>query len=452
MRILGVPRSLGLFVGLFLVLLGLGAAQPLQAALYVPYAANATVRGLTLTTQIRVHNDSDATATLTYLFVAQGTSSVGIDRETAPIAVSVAPHATVGFGNWVPAGQVGWLEIAAGPEIAITARLSGTPATGTKGFGAEIPVVTSDRAVAAGETALLPGLASKTGQKVTDAVLINLATDPAVCAVEVFKSSGSREQVQEIDLPGLIASPLADLLAAAGIPESNDATAAVTCDQTAYSFALVHQLKTSQIFFVDPAGRGEPPPDACPASSICLEKPGLVHQPTPAKPVGRVTFDAPVGTFRRITLSLDVTVGGWFDDDPDGKHLIFWFVINKNLDMLGMLYFRGPEAYTALVRHGIGLPHADKIKIVDKDFQAQNGHTYHVVNDYDMGANQYTVTIIDKADGKVKSTIRGVPNVDSVTLGAADNLVIDMAFPEGGVDEVPAYGWQFRDILIELAQ
>ena len=45
-------------------------------------------------------------------------------------------------------------------------------------------------------------------------------------------------------------------------------------------------------------------------------------------------------------------MGQWYAPDPQGKVLIYWFVIDKNLDMPGMLYFRGPGpgGNVALVR------------------------------------------------------------------------------------------------------
>ncbi|MES1211590.1 MAG: hypothetical protein ABUL63_04565, partial [Acidobacteriota bacterium] len=145
-----------------------------------------------------------------------------------------------------------------------------------------------------------------------------------------------------------------------------------------------------------------------------------------------------------------VTVGSWYTGDPDGKHLIYWFVVNKNLDLPGMLYFRGPDQYTAMARHGINLKHPQKIKIV-QPFQATPGRTYRVENDYNMAAGTYIVTISDVATGEVKAVLNGVPNVTKYTLKAGDNFLIDMGFPEGAVpDEVPGYGWTWSDARIEV--
>jgi len=189
----------------------------------------------------------------------------------------------------------------------------------------------------------------------------------------------------------------------------------------------------------------------CAVGATCLQASGLVHRPTVANPVGKLYFAPPVGTFKRVRMSLDVTVGDFYAPDPDGKHLIYWFVLNRNFDMLGLLYFRGPDNYQALVRHGMGLTHAQKFKIIDPNFKAVPGRTYHCENDYDAGSGKFTVTISDKETGEVKSVIRGVPNVSRLTFKAGDQLRVDMAFPEGVIaDEVPGYGWTFSDVLIEI--
>jgi hypothetical protein len=165
-------------------------------------------------------------------------------------------------------------------------------------------------------------------------------------------------------------------------------------------------------------------------------------------PVKRVSFPVPVGTYGRVKMSLDVTVGPWYKTDPDAKHLIYWFVLNKNVDMIGMLYFRGPEAYTALSRYGIGLTHPKKIKLV-KPFKAVPGRTYHCENDLDMVAGTINITVTDTTSGAVVK-LSGKANVRQLTTKANDKLVVDMAFPEGKTpDEVPSYNWTYKDVHVE---
>jgi hypothetical protein len=181
---------------------------------------------------------------------------------------------------------------------------------------------------------------------------------------------------------------------------------------------------------------------------VCFDAKGIVHQPTPAVPVKRVAFPVPANTYSRIKMSLDVTVGPWYKSDPDAKHLVYWFVLNKNLDMIGMLYFRGPNAYTALSRYGIGLTHPKKIKLV-KPFKATPGRTYRCENDLDMASGKITITVTDTTSGE-KVVLSGRANVSQLTTKANDKLIVDMAFPEGKTpDEVPSYNWTYKDVHVE---
>jgi hypothetical protein len=158
----------------------------------------------------------------------------------------------------------------------------------------------------------------------------------------------------------------------------------------------------------------------------------------------------PQGTFSRMRLSLTIAVGDWYTEHPDWKNLIYWFVINKNIDMPGMLYFRGPQAYTALARHGIGLTHPDKKKMVTP-FQAIPGHTYRAVNDYDMGRGVFTITVTDTESGEVKARLLGTPNVSKYTFDTDDRAILDLGFAPGLVfDEGPSFGWVWSDIKLEI--
>ncbi|HSS76141.1 MAG TPA: hypothetical protein VLV54_05285 [Thermoanaerobaculia bacterium] len=257
------------------------------------------------------------------------------------------------------------------------------------------------------------------------------------------------------------ANIFAGLIDASGL---SSARVQVSCSQDFYAYSVIENGNTGEIALSEPAARGDstlgtpgttpPPPSGGGCGStgvVCFDATGLVHQPSPANPVGRVTFAFPQAIYTRFKMSLDIKVGPWYAPDPQGKALIYWFVIDKNLDMPGMLYFRGPGpgGGVALVRHGIGLTHPQKGKI-QKSFQAEVGHTYHCENDYDMGRGVYTVTITDKTTGQVKAVLTDVPNVHLYASRPGQHFIIDMGFHENAVpDEVPSYNWLYQNIHIE---
>ncbi len=316
---------------------------------------------------------------------------------------------------------------------------------------AELPLIASDEMGSPGQTLVLEGLVSG-GTRTAGLALANLGGAAAQCSVSLMDAEGSRLGELAVTLAPRSQRHLDDVLTAwAGRKEVAGARAAVSCDQPFYAFAVIPDSATGDVAIVDPT----PPPakaDGIPCSPgsrvLCFDAEGVVHEPTEEVPVQRVAFAVPPGTYGRIKMSLDVTVGPWYEADPDGKHLIYWFVLNKNLDMLGMLYFRGPAAHTALSRYGIGLTHPRKKKLV-KPFKAIPGHTYRCENDLDMTKGVINITITDTSTGEVVR-LRGAANVRQLTIKPGGRFIIDMAFPEGKIpDEVPAYDWIFRDIHIE---
>ena len=299
-----------------------------------------------------------------------------------------------------------------------------------------------------GRTLILEGLVSG-GTRTSGLALANLSGSAAKCSVSLTDADGKAlGEVISVTLAPRSDRYLGDVFAGLSLAEGR---AEVSCDQSFYAFAVIPDRETGGVAVVDPIALLEA--DAvtpCTTGSrvACFDAKGIVHQPTPAVPVKRVSFPVPAGTYGRVKMSLDVTVGPWFKTDPDAKHLIYWFVLNKNVDMIGMLYFRGPDAYTALSRYGIGLTHPQKIKLV-KPFKATPGRTYRCENDLDMANGKITITVTDTTSGE-KVTLSGKSNVRQLTTKANDKLIVDMAFPEGKTpDEVPSYNWTYKDVHVE---
>jgi hypothetical protein len=346
----------------------------------------------------------------------------------------------------------GLLELSGSPNLRYAARLAGN------GMDVALPVITSDNMKAANGSLVLQGL-TRTTNRATHLALVNLGKFASTCTVTLLRADGSSlGAASTAQLKPLSQRYFQDVFSVVpGAAEQSDIRAAVSCTREFYAYALLTDSTTGEVAVVEPSGSGESSlsvPGAepeCPAGATCYAAKGVIHKATKEKPVARVTFvNTKAGTATRLKLTLDVTVGDWFAADPDAKHLVYWFVINKNQDMPGMLYFRGPDEYTALARHGIALKHPQKLKIT-APFQAVPGRTYRVVNDYDMGKGTYTITVMDLASGEIKATLTDAPNVAKYTLKTTDKLLIDLGFPEGVTeDEVPGYNWTWSDVRVEV--
>jgi hypothetical protein len=433
-----------------LLLAALGAAVAAATAqagtVYVPVPGPGTVGTAGYQVQVSVTNTGAQTDTVSQALLATDTD--GTVRATPSTTSQVLTGRTI----VVQPGAAfrGLLELSGDSTASYSARLVGS---GPGRMGVYLPVITSSDLIPAGQTTDLQGLLSGAGRS-TDLTLVNLSPSAAQCTASLIRADGSLlAGPLTLAMKPLSSRAISDVFSGGS---ASEVRASVSCTGPFFAFALISDAGTGEVTYVGPAGSGAStltvpgPPGACPAGAICFDAKGIVHQPTPAVPVKRVSFPAPAGVAQRLHMSLDVTVGPWYPADPMGKHLIYWFVIDRNFNMAGMLYFRGPDAYTALVRHGIGLTHPQKLKI-EKPFQAIPGHTYHCDNDYDMARRVYTVTITDLTTGQLAVQLVGVPNVTSFALKSTDSFLIDMGFPEGvNPDEVPSFGWTYANVHLEV--
>ena len=319
-----------------------------------------------------------------------------------------------------------------------------------------LPALASKLPFQGGEILSLRGLHASDSMA-TDLSLVNLSKSANRCTLALADGNGEAiGPVITLTLRGLEERPFLDAFERLVGPEGvADARATVSCSRAFSAYGFVTDRAQSRVDVISPEASYDAvealpaPVEVCPAGAVCFDSPGVIHIPQTAKPVGRVAYPAPAGVAKRLRLSLDVTVGDWYPKETNGKHLIYWFVINKNIDMAGMLYFRGPGKNQAFGRHGIGLTHPQKIKII-KPFAAQAGRTYHVENDYDMAAGVYTITVTEAATGNVKAALRGKPNLASYNIKPGAKFLVDMGFPPNKVaTEVPSYGWVYSNVHVE---
>ncbi|HEY3568131.1 MAG TPA: hypothetical protein VGP73_09385 [Thermoanaerobaculia bacterium] len=338
-------------------------------------------------------------------------------------------------------------------QAALDRPFSMTPELAVKALAAAAPVAGEETTFQGGQTLALRGLFASDSVS-SSLALANRAKTANRCTLSLAAADGvSLAPAISLTLSPGETRPFVDAFAGRA-SRLTETQAAVSCDRAFYAYALVADGDTGRQDVVAPESSAKALTLAkddvpCPAAA-CFDAPGVVHVPTPDVPVGRVSFPAPAGTAKRFRLTIDVTVADWFPEDPSGKHLIYWFVIEKNLDMPGLLYFLGPNKNEAFARHGIGLKHPQKIKVM-KPFTAQIGRTYHVDNDYDMAHGKYTVTVTDAETGQVAVVLKSRPNVRSYLVKAGRDILVDMGFYPGLVDgEVPSYGWKYANVHVEV--
>lgn len=358
----------------------------------------------------------------------------------------------------LPGRADGLLRISADDAVAPVARMVGTDPR--KGIDVELPLITDENRFQGGRTLSLDHLLVSTASA-SNLALVNLAQTDNLCTLSLATGDGAGLATTSLNLRGLENRAFVNVferLIEEGSTFETPARASFSCAQDFYAYALVTDLVTGRIEAVTPqdatpeqAAQKPATVPVCPTGAVCFDAQGTVFipAPLPGVPVGRVTFPAPAGVAKRFRLSLDVTVADWYKQDPAGKNLIYWFVINKNIDMPGLLYFLGPNKNEAFARHGMGLTHPQKIKII-RPFAAKVGHTYHVDNDYDMANQTYKITVTDTATNLVVVTLNGKPNVTSYTVKPGSNFLCDMGFfPDKVPTEVPSYKWKYANVHVE---
>jgi hypothetical protein len=427
-----------------LLLIALGTAGVAHAGtVYVPAPGLSTLGGSTYEVQVSMTNTALAARDVKQTLLAD--DSDGTVRSATPSTVQVQ----AGRSAVVKAASTfrGLVELSGGGELRYTARLVGT---GPGRMGIYLPVVTSDNLFRAGQTVSLQGLLSGSG-RAAGLMLVNIAQQAAQCTASLTRADGT-----DIGTPATFAlKPLsqkyiADVFSGG---TASEVRASISCTREFFTFALLSDAATGELSYVGPAGSGESllrlPGEApgCPVTAACFDAKGVVHQPTAALPVKRVIFSPAAGTYAKMRLTMDVTVGPWWPQNPAALHMMFWLVKDRNFNMFGYLALRGPDTNQALLRHGIGLTHPNKLKIA-APFTPVIGKAYHFDYTYDTSAGVVDLAIYD--GGTVVEHLTGQPNVGSFSFSATEKILVDMGFPGTSPDEAPTFGWTYRDLHVEL--
>jgi hypothetical protein len=428
---------------LLVTALAAGAAH--AGTVYVPAPGPSTLGGSSYEVQVSVTNTAPDARNAQQVLLTIDTD--GTQRSGTPTTVQVQGGRTALVK---PAAAFrGLLELSGGGELRYTARLAGT---GPGRLGVNLPVITSDNLIRAGLSATLQGLLSGSG-RAANLTVVNLAHVASQCSATLRRADGTEILSATFLLKALSQRTFSDVFTGAALSE---ARAAVSCNGDFFLFALLTDAATGEISYVGPSASGESllrqPGEApgCPANATCFEAKGIVHQPTtPANAVKRVTFTPVAGTYRRIRLTMDVLVSGFASSNPAANHMLFWLVKDRNFNMFGLGLLRGPDAHQAVLRHGVGVTHANKARIIEP-FTTVVGRTYHFDYVYDTSLQLAELTISDSTG--VIQRVSGTPNVGSFSFNGSEKIVVDLGFPGTNPDEAPSFGWIWRDLHVELSK
>lgn len=423
---------------------------------YVPVLDRNGSGGSSHLTEVWLSNSGAQERRYGTLFLPAGTNGT---QRTAQSAKATLPplrtHKLVGISS---PGAPGLLEVEAGTQVFVHARMANSPASGFSGT-TEVPVISSDNALAAGSSAHLQGLFRDPNGSYTDLAVVNLANQPAACDVQFFRTDGTQiGGTARITVQPLSLRSFGDALLVLGAPSIADARAQVTCNQLFFAFAPVFTASRTLLSFVTPSASGAStlpgPAGPGPApGAIVFERSGEVHRPVAGQEIR--TINVPVAqplALKRFIVEWDVVPGPWTASKPEGNHNLIWIHRGKyRSNTLANVNTFGPPRSGIKNTQNVDMA-AKAVTMQEVPLVLQQGVSYHLRYVYDAEINKITMTVT--SGGATVSTLEmnGSAINRQITVPATGLFVQfghTAAQAAGGI-EFPTYGWVYSNLRIEM--
>lgn len=436
--------------------LALSVSPAFAGFVYVPVLDRTGPGGSTHLTEVWVSNSGTQERRYGTLFLPAGTD--GTQRPVPSTKATLLPLRTGKLAGISSPGAPGLLEIEAGTQVLVHARMANSPASGFAGT-TEVPVISSDNALAAGSTAHLQGLFRDTSGSYTDLGVVNLANQSAACDISVFRADGTqlggtaRVAVQPLSL-----RHFGDALLLLGAASVADARAQISCDRLFFAFAPVFAASRTLLTFVTPSASGAStlagPAGPGPApGAIVFERSGQIHAPVAGQETR--TFNVPVAqpmALRRFIAEWDVIPGPWTGSKPDGNHNLIWIHRGKyRSNTLANVNTFGPPRSGIKNTQNVDMA-ARAVTMQEVPLTLQQGVLYHLRYVYDAETNRITLTVTSAGATVATLEMNGSAINKTITVPATGLFVQfghTAAQAAGGI-EFPTYGWVYSNLRIEM--
>ena len=464
------------------------AAGALSAGtVYVPFASDLTIGGIHYTTELLASNADPGTPRRFSTFYIPAAAD-GTQRSGAGVGVAVDPARTLLIKNLAAPGTAGMLEIAAAPQIALSARLVASNGAGNRLSISYLPLITSDTVAPAGERVDVQGWDRQGSNTVTHFALINLGGAPASCSIKVMRANGTQVGGTALLQPVPLSMGFyPDALALLGETHLSNARAELTCDQPFYAFALVQDVLTGHLRFVPPSGSGRSTlvsPAEGPGTggdgggggggggtgggdgntttsggALVFEVPGLFHVPAKGSPESHTrVYNIQVPTNKRygkVIVDVDVTNAGWYAKEPNKHHSVFWLHRGKYLsgkwesNVFGNIGAYGGNGASVKMATNVNLGKG-QMQAAKKNVGFVPGGTYHFRYVFDTDGRNRTLSVSQggKEIGAMQDNLipKGVWTDESgyfmIYFGHENHWAAGLG------PEVPSYGWQYSNLRV----
>lgn len=441
-----------------LALAAAAAVSPAHAGfVYVPVLDRNGSGGSSHSTEVWLSNSGPQERRYGALFLPAGTDGT---QRTAPSAKAaiLAGRTSKLVGISTP-GAPGLLEIEAGTQVVVHARLASAPASGFVGY-TEVPVISSDNALASGTAAHLQGLFRDTSGAYTDLEVVNLANQAATCTVDFFRADGTQiGSTATVAVQPLSMRHFGDALGTLGAASVADARARVSCNRLFFAFAAVFTPSRTLLSFVTPSASGAstltgptgpgPSPDA-----IVFERTGEVHRVAVGSEIKVLNVPVPQAlAVRRFIAEWDVVPGPWTASKPEGNHNLIWVHRGKyRSNTLANVNTFGPPRSGIKNSQNVDMA-ARALTTEEVPLVFQQGVSYHLRYVYDAETNRITLTVTSGGTTVATLDMAGSVAASKVITVPATGLVVQFghtaAQAAGGI-EFPTYGWVYSNLRIEM--
>ena len=295
---------------------------------------------------------------------------------------------------------------------------------------------------------------------------VNLSAQPASCVATLFAADGAEvgRVAFEVDALGW------ERRDAAVEPGARRATyAQVSCDRSFYPIAATTPGDGGGVELAKGIGPNGPCSEKITLARAAdgkyvLERMGLLHQATTAKPKGILCVRAPAQLkVARARFEWDFLPGDWSARDKSGIHNIGYFFLERyRSGVVGNVNAIGPNKDRLKWMQNVGMAICGSGQPCNttgtRSYRLEPNRVYHVIYDFDAAAKTVTMTLQDSARTTL-ATVSGTTgggnalNVKPYGKGDLDGVAMVMEFGNylgQAPPEEATIGWLYGNVRVEM--
>ena len=430
---------------IFLATLAVGLPEALfaQDAYYVLIANDDDTKEVLLS----VHNPTDRSQSFDLRPIASGTS--GTTRTNSPTTVSVPAGRTMQYNN-LAGSDPSMVELVAHGELAFQAYAMPTDSIGRRvGPREQLPIIDSRNMVPGDTWAFVGGMRRDSHDRSAYAIL-NLSHANNTCEHRVRSHDGQWVLESRIlDHPPLSLTYVGDVLKVVGIELGDHYTISTNCAESFYVAGLVADDRADRVTVLQPflSGAsglrppidGDPPTpgDSCARGWTCLDLGRTGHTVTERNLQLKFRTRLDSGSYRGVQLRFNLRTAAI---NPTGAQ-VFWLGISRHTNLIGFVVQRRTELF---LRHGIGIKHSDKPRLVlPRTMKPNQDYSFNYTY---TGGGSVSLCVTDNQGAEFCT--HGSANVDALSFSPSDELILVMGSDGKEAIEPPQWNWTYSDVQL----